>query len=226
MAEKVVYTREEIEALLRACGPSKSGRRNRMLVVVLWRTGMRISEALALRGSDLDRSTWTLRIRAGKGDKARTCPLGTEAWDMLSTWLVDRVTRWPNPQGFLFVTRHGTAIDPAYVRQLLPRLGRQAGIDKRVHAHGFRHTFAAELSREGSNPVNIQRLLGHESLKTTDTYLSDVGCSAELIAMVRARPSIETPATGPDFDNAPFSAPVESTPRGNPRRLRVVPLRR
>jgi len=190
MSEKVVYTREEIESLLRACGPSKSGRRNRILVLVLWRTGMRIAEALALRGSDLDRSTWTLRVRAGKGDKSRTMPLGAEAWDMLSSWLVDRVTRWPNPQGFLFVTRHGTAIDPAYIRQLLPRLARKAGLDKRGHAHAFRHTYASELSREGKNPVKIKKLLGHESLKTTDTYLSEVGTSAELIELIRDRPSI------------------------------------
>ena len=151
---------------------------------------MRISEALALHGSDLDHCGRTLRIRAGKGGKPRTMPLGFEAWEILSHWIIDRVTKWPNPQGPLFVTRHGTALDPAYVRQLLPRLARKVGLDKRGHAHAFRHTFAAELSREGKNPVKIQRLLGHESLKTTDTYLSDVGTSAELIELIRNRPSI------------------------------------
>ena len=62
----------------------------------------------------------------------------------------------------------------SYVRTLLPRLARQAGIEKRVHAHGLRHTHAFELLMEGVEIPVIQRQLGHMSLQTTDTYLSHI----------------------------------------------------
>ncbi len=77
-------------------------------------------------------------------------------------------------------------LNTSYVRRLLPRLARRAGIDRRVHAHGLRHTHAAELAREGT-PINIIRDdLGHTSLAVTDRYLRDVAPQA-VIDTLRAR---------------------------------------
>lgn len=80
----------------------------------------------------------------------------------------------------------GQPVHSAYVRALLPRLARRAGIDKRVHAHGLRHTHAAELALEGK-PMNlIQAQLGHASLATTSSYLAHIA-PAQLIEAMRAR---------------------------------------
>lgn len=72
-------------------------------------------------------------------------------------------------------TLGGRSIDPSYVRHLLPRLALRADIDKRVHAHGLRHTFAVELEREGATVSTIRDLLGHSSLAVTDRYLRRLG---------------------------------------------------
>src|SRR5262249_55868784 len=86
----------------------------------------------------------------------------------------------------LFCTSAGGPISPSYVRTLLPRLARMADIDKRVHAHGLRHTHAAELASEGVPVHLVQRQLGHRSLATTDTYLRAIS-GADVIAAIRAR---------------------------------------
>ena len=84
----------------------------------------------------------------------------------------------------------------SYVRSLLPRLARKAGIDGRVHAHGFRHTFASELARDGFSLLEIQALLGHKRASTTDRYLARVA-PEQLAERVRSRPNW-TEQTGAD----------------------------
>jgi site-specific recombinase XerD len=71
----------------------------------------------------------------------------------------------------------GEEIDTSYVRHLLPRLARRAGIEKRVHAHGLRHAYAVELEREGAPISSIRDLLGHSSAAVTDRYLRRLGAS-------------------------------------------------
>jgi len=86
----------------------------------------------------------------------------------------------------IFCTLQGGRIDSSYVRRLLPRLARKAGIDRRVHAHGLRHTYAAELAREGTAINVIRDALGHTSLAVTDRYLRDVA-PTHVIDTMRAR---------------------------------------
>lgn len=87
----------------------------------------------------------------------------------------------------VFCTLQGEPMETAYVRALLPRLALKAGIEKRVHAHGLRHTHAAELAREGT-PLNlVQAQLGHSSLATTDRYLRHIA-PEELVRAMKARP--------------------------------------
>lgn len=181
-----VLTPDEVRALVRACSPrAPTGVRNRALLVALYRGGLRLGEALALYPKDVDSARGTVRILHGKGDKARTVGLDPEALAVVERWGDVRRHLGITGRRPLFCTLAGEPLDPSYVRQLLPRLARKAGVDKRVHAHGLRHTHAAELAEEGY-PVNfIQDQLGHGSLATTDRYLRHIAPAARVDALRR-----------------------------------------
>jgi integrase/recombinase XerD len=182
-----VLSEAEAIALIRACSPrAATGIRNRALIAVLWRSGLRISEALALELRDIDLEQGTIRIRHGKGDKSRTVGVDQQTAALLARWLDRRRGLSPGARSPIFCTLHGGRLDTSYVRHLLPRLARRAGIDRRVHAHGLRHTYAAELARE-QTPINVIRdALGHASLAVTDRYLRDVA-PTHVIDTIRAR---------------------------------------
>jgi site-specific recombinase XerD len=175
--------------LVSACSNrAPTGVRNRALITLLYRGGLRVSEALALQPKDVDRESGTVRVLHGKGNRARTTGLDPEAFALIEGWLDKRAERGLNGRRPLFCTLDGKRLDSSYVRRLLPRLARKAGIDKRVHAHGLRHTHAAELAREGF-PVNvIQAQLGHSSLATTSRYLAHIA-PMELIEAMKNRPA-------------------------------------
>jgi len=182
-----VLTEPEAIALIKACSTrAPTGVRNRALIAVLWRSGLRISEALALELRDVDLQAGTLRVRHGKGDKSRTVGVDEQASALLARWLDRRRRLSPGARAPVFCTLAGGRIDTSYVRHLLPRLAAQAGIDRRVHAHGLRHTYASELARERT-PINVIRdALGHTSLAVTDRYLRDVA-PMHVIDTIRAR---------------------------------------
>jgi site-specific recombinase XerD len=177
------YSKDECLAILAACDDSWVGRRNRALIVTLWRSGLRLAEALALRPRNVDFDAQAIRVLHGKGDKARTVGIDQGGLDVLKEWLTVRNF---GPDEPLFCTKTGTDIKQPYIRRLLPRLAEEAGVDKRVHAHGFRHTFAVELAREGVPTAHIQRLLGHTSLATTSIYLQSLS-PEEALDSVRGR---------------------------------------
>ena len=182
-----VLTEAEAIALIRACSTrAPTGVRNRALIAVLWRSGLRISEALALELRDLDLDAGSIRVRHGKGDRSRTVGVDDQTSALLARWIDRRRRLSPGARSPVFCTLQGGRIDTSYVRRLLPRLAAKAGIDRRVHAHGLRHTHAAEMAREGT-PINIIRDdLGHTSLAVTDRYLRDVAPET-VIRTMRAR---------------------------------------
>jgi site-specific recombinase XerD len=189
-----VLTETEVLALMKVCSQrAPTGVRNRALIAVLWRSGLRISEALALELRDVDLEAGSLRVRHGKGDRSRTVGIDEQTTALLARWIDRRRgLECIGSRAPAFCTLQGVAIDTSYVRRLLPRLATRAGVEKRVHAHGLRHTHAAELAREGT-PINIIRdALGHSSLAVTDRYLRDVA-PQHVIDTVRAR-SWEEPA--------------------------------
>lgn len=185
-----VLSREEIRDLLDACARTRSrstGVRNRALLAVLYRTGMRISEALALRPKDLDHDQGTVRILHGKGDRARTVGMDPKGFEELEAWMLAREKlKGITATSPVFCTLQGQGLTSAYVRGLLPRLASLAKIEKRVHAHGFRHAFASELRREGIDIGVISRQLGHASIATTAHYLDHI-CPEVVIRTIRAR---------------------------------------
>jgi site-specific recombinase XerD len=182
-------TTQEMNALLQGCSNRAStGIRNRALLTILYRGGLRISEALQLMPKDLDALTGTLTVLKGKGGKRRVVGLDATAMDVLSRWLDRRRELGFNGRGQtpVFCTLSGAPMHAPYVRVLLARLARKAGLDRRVTPHTLRHSFAAEMAREG-HPVNlIQAALGHASLAITSRYLAHLQ-PEEVIQAMRAR---------------------------------------
>jgi integrase len=186
-----VLTAGEIERLLAACGRGAGGLRNRALIVVLWRGGLRCAEALDLELRDLDRAAGTLTVRHGKGNRRRVVGLDPPAFAVLEHWLNARA-RLGVGRGckvFCTITRPniGRPLPASYWREAIKRLGAKAGIEKRVHSHGLRHTHAVELMRERTPMLHISRQLGHSSMQITQRYVDHLE-PGEVIALMQARP--------------------------------------
>jgi len=190
-------TPDEVRTLLSAItGKGPLASRNRALVALLWRSGLRVSEALALYPRDVDGSAGTVNVREGKGRKARVAVIDSEALAYLRAWMELRRRLGINGRHPIFCSvadgakgkgqrKAGRALDTSYVRRLLPKLADRAGIEKRVHAHGLRHSHATELVDAGVPLHVITGQLGHASTATTDTYLMKLK-PAERIASMRA----------------------------------------
>jgi site-specific recombinase XerD len=187
-------TVEEIVAVMRIAGDSPEGIRLRAIIVVLWRAGLRISEALALNETDLDPERGSLLVRHGKGDKRREVGMDRWAWHHLEPWLV---LRRRLPVGRLFCVVRGPTSGrpcaPAGIRAQLHHAATAAGVRRRFAPHQLRHAHAAEMSREGISLIVIQRQLGHADLAITSRYLRGID-NTEIIAAVHDRPAPMIPA--------------------------------
>lgn len=177
--------RREVIAMLEVLnGGSALELRNRALIGLLWTTGLRISEALDLMPYDVDHDRQTVRVLRGKGGKARTASIAKFGLELLAPWEEKRATWCRDPvDAPLFCNRAGRPMQTSYVRTMLPAVARKAGVQRRVHAHIFRHTFAVELAQRGVPAPYIQRLLGHSSLGTTTAYLESLSPEAALSAV-------------------------------------------
>jgi site-specific recombinase XerD len=184
-------TPDEVAAIIGECSArSRTGIRNRALLVALYRSGVRISEALALRPADVDLKRHTFRVLHGKGDKATVRGFHPSADDALARW-IDTRKGLGLRNGPLFCTLDGGALSDRYVRNLLHRLADRAGVEKRVHPHGLRHTFADELRAAGMDVVKISKLLGHSSIAVTNRYLDHLTNDQAVAALEAvARPEL------------------------------------
>jgi site-specific recombinase XerD len=151
----------------------------------MWRCGLRVSEALALRVCDVDGEAGCVRVLRGKGGKSRVVGIDVQSVEVLGRWL-ERREKLGIVSDQLFCTLGGRPLISAYVRSLLSRLGRKAGLSKRVHAHGLRHTHAAELRAEGVDIGVISKQLGHASIATTARCLDHI-CPQQVIDTIRSR---------------------------------------
>lgn len=179
-----VLTDTEVRALLDTCGRyTKTGLRHRAMLALLYRAGLRISEALSLRPHDVDLAAGTVRVRFGKGGYDRVAGLDAGAATIVGEWMAVRMAMPLEATAPLLCSSSGRAVTTAYIRRLLPVLGRKAKIPKRVHAHGFRHTHAAQLRAEGVDVAIISKQLGHRSILTTIRYLDHINPVAVVQAM-------------------------------------------
>lgn len=192
-----ILTDDEMTRLFDQCNTRyPTGLRNRALLVMGFRGGLRIAEALSLYPKDVNLKTGEVNIQHGKGDKQRLVFIDKQACEILRWWIDRRQALGFKQDQPLFCTigrdkkgeRRGGEMKTAYVRVLLPRLARKAGILKRVHYHALRHFFASALAAERTPLRGISGLLGHESLVTTQNYLKKVA-PEELRDIIRNRPS-------------------------------------
>jgi len=173
--------------VMRQTGDDRHGFRFRALIIVLWRGGLRIQEALALGERDLDARRGSLLVRSGKGGRRREIGMDAWGWEQLRPWLDARVEL---PVGPLFCVidgaTRGRPWSSANARVEFRRLAAQAGIRRRFAPHQLRHAHSVELAREGVALNVIQRQLGHANLGTTSIYLQGID-TEEIIATVHAR---------------------------------------
>jgi len=186
---------EEIVCVMRCAGARPEGMRMRALMIVLWRAGLRISEALALAESDLDRRRGSILVRRGKGGKRREVGMDAWAWEQLAPWLELRTTM---PVGALLCVIYGPTRGRPWTataaRAQLRRVAARAGVRRRFAPHQLRHAHAVEMAREDVPLVVIQRQLGHGNLGITSIYLQGID-SSEIIDTVHARRAPMIPAS-------------------------------
>jgi integrase/recombinase XerD len=165
-------TPAEMQQLLDKCSRNApTGIRNRAMLTLLYRSGLRVSELLALRPADVNLTKRELRLLDTKSGTDQVRGFHPGADDALARWL-DVRAGLNLPRGAkLFTTLKGEPVSDDYVRGLLRRLAAKAGIEKRVHPHGLRHTFAVELEAAGVPVTVISKLLGHSSVAVTARYL-------------------------------------------------------
>lgn len=158
--------------------------RDRALLELLYGTGLRASEAARLELQDVDLQGATLHVRLGKRRKDRLVPLGVRVREALLAYLRDR----PRRQGPLFLTRGGWAMSGQTVAGIVSAAAKRAGLAGPVSPHRLRHSCATHLLRHGAPLPVIQKLLGHETLLSTEVYLQvDVGDLALMLQRCHPR---------------------------------------
>jgi site-specific recombinase XerD len=186
---------EEIIAVMRAAGDGIHGARMRALVVILWRAGLRINEALTLAETDLGPRRGAVLVRNGKGNKRREVGMDEWGWEHVDLWLRRRLELPVGP--FLCVLdgpTRGRAWSQTGARAELRRTAVAAGVRRRFAPHQLRHAHAGEMAREGVPLPVIQRQLGHAHLGVTSTYLQGID-TAEIVNTVHARRAPMIPAS-------------------------------
>lgn len=178
-----VLKREEVNALIEANNCGLSGLRNRAMVGTLVGTGARVAEMCGMRERDIDFATGEVHIRGTKTANAdRFVGMPPEPLQILRDWRDVRAAELALPVDaplFCCISQHevGNQVAPAQVRQMLHHLALKAAIDKRVHPHACRHTFACWLREAGVDLNVIQVALGHSNIAVTHTYLNHVPSS-------------------------------------------------
>ena len=167
-----VLTVNEINDILDTIDLSlPEGQRNRAMLEVLYSCGLRVSELISLRYSDVYFDEGFIRVE-GKGSKQRLVPISETAIREIKNYLLDR-NRMVVKKGFeviLFLSRRGTALSRIMVFHIIKQQTDMAGVHKNVSPHTFRHSFATHLLEGGANLRAIQEMLGHEKITTTEIY--------------------------------------------------------
>ena len=170
---RAILTEKEARKLIDAAkDPSPRGLRDRAILELLYATGLRATELANLEPWDVNLEERTLRISQGKGRKDRNVPLTTAACEALEVYLeLGRPGLLRKKQApYLFLASEGGWLHRAILSKIVVRYARKARIRKPVTAHTFRHSVATHLLRARADIRHIQKLLGHESLKTTERY--------------------------------------------------------
>ena len=168
----VVLSVEEVEAIINSVDLSKpEGHRNKAMLEMLYSCGLRVSELITLKISDLFFDERFIRVK-GKGSKQRLIPVGDYAVNAVTLYLEQRRTL-PVARGsedYLFLNRRGKPLTRQMVFKIVNDAAAAAGIGKTISPHTFRHSFATHLVENGADLRVVQQMLGHESILTTEIY--------------------------------------------------------
>lgn len=162
----VTLTEEEQGLLLSMPNPRcPTGLRNACMMRLMLNLGLRASEVLNLKTRDIDWMSGKLMVRQGKNKRDRTLWLNEDDLELLRKW------REKKPEGdLLFTTLEGGRINDRYLRAMVDRLAKKAGIEKSVHPHMLRHTFGTDLYGQTKDIRMVQKALGHANIQTTTIY--------------------------------------------------------
>ena len=177
--ERIYLSEEEVEQLVNKIEHSLI----RLVVQVLYKTGLRISECLHLTVDDVDIERKVIHVVAGKGNKDRLVPISESLLPLLRNYMENGRPKTNSP--LFFCTKKTGKLSPVYVNRELAEAVRKLGWKKKVTAHILRHSFASQLVKKDVNLVQIQKLLGHSSLKVTSVYThTDLGQLSEAVNML------------------------------------------
>ncbi|RAP29622.1 hypothetical protein C2W64_03272 [Brevibacillus laterosporus] len=140
----------------------------RLVVIVLYMTGLRISECLNLTVDDVNLEEKVIHVVAGKGNKDRLIPISLRLLPLLQEYLQEKRPKTGSP--LFFCTKKTGMLSPVYVNKVITEAVKKLGWKKKVTAHILRHSFASQLVKNDVNLVQIQKLLGHSSLNVTSIY--------------------------------------------------------
>lgn len=167
-----VLSTAEVDCLEASIDLSKwEGQRNRAIIEVLFSCGLRVSELVNLKLSNLYVEEKFVRV-TGKGDKERLVPISSRALDELNAWFADRnVMRIkPGEEDYVFLNRRGAHLTRTMILIMIKRQAVAAGITKTISPHTLRHSFATALLEGGADLIAIQAMMGHEDIATTEIY--------------------------------------------------------
>jgi integrase/recombinase XerD len=168
-----VLSVEEIDLIISQIDLSKpEGQRNKTMIEVLYSCGLRVSELIGLKLSNVYTDQGFIRV-IGKGDKERLVPIGSKAIHEIGFYLIDRnklpvISR--ESEDILFLNRRGRKLTRVMVFTIIKDLVKKSGIKKNISPHTFRHSFATHLIDGGADLRAVQEMLGHESILTTEIY--------------------------------------------------------
>lgn len=164
---------EEIEAMINAIDYSKQeGQRNKAILETLYSCGLRVSELVNLKFSDIFFDEGFIRV-IGKGDKQRLVPVSEQVKKEINIYLENLRSKLEIKKGneaFVFLNRRGAQLTRVMIFTIIKDLAEKIGLKKNVSPHTFRHSFATHLIEGGANLRAIQEMLGHESITTTEIY--------------------------------------------------------
>lgn len=165
-----VLTQEEMTAILnRPDTSTKLGFRDRTMLELLYAAGLRVSELISLTAYDFDPQVGVLKV-FGKGSKERLVPIHFTAQDYLQTYIVHWRNQFNPKEDHIFLNRSGKGLSRQAVWKCIKRYAAEAGINRKVSPHSFRHSFATHLLEGGADLRTVQLLLGHSDVAATEIY--------------------------------------------------------
>lgn len=149
-----------------------AGLRDKAILELLYSSGLRVSELINLKINDLFFNDEIVRV-LGKGSKERIVPMGSSAIEWIKKYLIHSRPLLENKmksQNYLFLNKRGTKLSRMAIWQIVDKYSKEAGIEKEIHPHIFRHSFATHLLEGGADLRAVQEMLGHADISTTQIY--------------------------------------------------------